>query len=604
MTSSHTGLESRSRCTLATVLLMVAATPLLGAVPTALWLPEGAKLHLSVAEFQQSKSLFDKTGVGRCLKDPALEPFWQDLPRQLRQQARAGLFGLLWVDLGVDWARFAEIPRGEVAWGVIAWKERPVALLMADVTGQKEQVDQLRREIDEAMAKKGISKQEQQLEGTTLSIYSLPQQANTPRQTLVCFVRKDFFVATENLEFAQSILGQVGVERKDSLATNEAYQKVMLDCRKVFTDRPTASLYMVPLDLVELLHQVAQEHEADAGPSSDVLRNQGFGAVKATGALINIGAGASDFRFVASIYAPQPWVKSMQMVDLRNDRFSPAPWVFADSASCNVMNIHAASVYKNLSSFFDEIVANGAEGTWNDVLESLRDEPDGPRLDLNTEIFEFLAGPAIVLESESLPVTPDSPRVLLAIRSTDEKALAAGIKKAMQDDPVIENRTIGETTVYYSMSRERKDVPLWIMAVANGHLFMTTDFSILTPVLERTAAEPLADDAMFRLSVEPLMKGTFADVSATVFYRLDRWLQVRYELLRAGKSRSANRSLTGMINSFLGGEPLDEQKPTVDGSKLPPFEQVRKHFGILAAAVKTTDTGWIVTGHVLPMSGQ
>ena len=50
-------------------------------------------------------------------------------------------------------------------------------------------------------------------------------------------------------------------------------------------------------------------------------------------------------------------------------------------ASLTMLNLHAPSVYGNLGPFFDEVVADKAWGTWDDLLAALRDDEDGPQLD-------------------------------------------------------------------------------------------------------------------------------------------------------------------------------------------------------------------------------
>jgi hypothetical protein len=291
----------------------------------------------------------------------------------------------------------------------------------------------------------------------------------------------------------------------------------------------------------------------------------------------------------------------MQMIDLRPGQLPELPgWVDDTNSSCWLVNLHAESVFSNLGPFIDEVVADGVEGTWEEILESLREDEDGPRLDLNTEIFAHLPGPATVIASESRPVNPDSPQIVLAIKSSDEEALAAGIKKAMQDDPLIKNRRIGGTTVYYALSQDREDLPLWILAVARGHLLMATDFSALSPILEQAGSTPLSQDPLYQQSFESLDAVTTDALSGFIYYRLAPWLEVRYELLRAGQVITPTKTLPGMINGFLGGEPIDQQEPALDGSKLPPFEKVSAYFGILGAAVATNDTGGLVVGHLRP----
>ena len=108
----------------------------------------------------------------------------------------------------------------------------------------------------------------------------------------------------------------------------------------------------------------------------------------------------------------------------------------------------------------------------------------------------------------------------------------------------------------------------------------------------------LAKDAAFQRAEASWKKDLPADASTVTFYRLDRWVEVRYELLRMGKKISSLKSLSGMLNGFFGGEPIEEGKPELDGSKLPPFNQVRKYFGTFEAAVVTVEKGWLMSGHV------
>ena len=288
----------------------------------------------------------------------------------------------------------------------------------------------------------------------------------------------------------------------------------------------------------------------------------------------------------------------MQMIDLRNGVLQLESWIDQQVSSCSLLNLHATSVYGNLGPFFDEVVANGAVGTWSDILSDLRDAEDGPRLDLEKEILAFLSGPAVVIEKEALPVTPTSPQVLLAIKSNDEASLRAGIKKGMNGDPLILQKDVGGTKCYYSVSQDNKEELLWIICVFQSHLLMANDFGILTPILQRTAGPPLSEDADLKRAEASWKEDLSADASTITFYRLDRWAEVRYELLRTGQKVSSRRSLGGMLNAFLGGEPMEDKKPEMDGSKLPPFAQIRKYFGTVEAAAVTVEQGWLLSGHV------
>ncbi len=569
-----------------------------GALPSAQWLPADVKLHFSIVDYPVSKPLFDQTGVGRLLKDEGMRPFLKDFPRQLRQRARASWLGLMWVDLGVDWSQFQNVASGEVAWAVFDVDGAPATLLCADVTGQDAEVKRLQGEITAAMSKQGISATREDVEGTTLTVYHLPKRGELEAGSLVYFIREGVFVAVRQLDLARRMVKRVGVEQQDNLSGLASYQQVMRECRAAAQGEPHALLYTVPFDCVELMHKVAEQKKIEVDATPELYRSQGFDALSAIGATVYFGGPQADMQFIAAIYAPKPWSKSMQMIDLRNGALQLETWIGSKVAACSVLNLHADSVYANLAPFFDEVIAKGVEGTWGDILAALRDDEDGPRLDLNKEVLAYLAGPALVLEVETLPVTPESPQVVLAAKASDETKLQAGLKKAMQDDPLISTRDIAGTTCYYSTSQDDKDALLWIMCVAHGHLYMANDFDIVSTILQNKVESPLADDAAFQAAQTLWKQQLPGEPSGIAFYRLDSWMQVRYELLRVGRSIVSRKSLSGMINNFLGGEPIEEEKPTLDGSKLPPFEQIRQYLGTLDASLTTVESGWLLVGHI------
>ncbi|MFW6170163.1 MAG: hypothetical protein ACODAD_06710 [Planctomycetota bacterium] len=586
------------RLSMALGLVLFSRSFCLGGLPTSDWLPADVKFHLSIVDYPSSKPLFERTGLGKLLRDQALDPFLEDLSDQLRSRARTTWPGLMSVDLGVDWKRFASVPSGEVAWAVLDVDDSPAALFLADVTAKAEEVDSVRDEIATIMAERDAEVQQIEVDGTTLTLYELPRRGETQAARLVHFVRNDFFVATHHVELAKRIVSRIGVEQTDNLSGSKSYRHVLEQCRNASKAEPQAVLYAVPFDCLDLAHQVAMERDVEIKQSPAIYRELGFDALKAVGVTIVVGETESDFRFQASLYAPKPWSKSMRMLDLRNGLGAWEHWIDQEVAACWSLNLHVASVYQNMGPFFDEVVAGGAEGAWEEVLIALREDEYGPQIDLEKEVFTFLQGPAVVIEKESLPVNPESPRVLLAIKTTDQSALRAGIKKAMQDDPLILKRDIGDTPCYYSVSQDDKDKLLWIICVAQGHLFMANDFDILTPVLQRNGGPPLVEQPDFMEAREYWNEKLSKEASASAFYRLDRWVEVRYELLRAGKRVSPRRTFIGMLSGFLGGELMAADEPSIDGSKLPPFSQVREYFGTLSAAFATLDSGWIVCGRV------
>ena len=308
---------------LSCLVLLATTTVGRGEVTSANWLPAETKLHFSVVDYPTARPLFEQTGVGQLLRDEAMLPFLKDVPRQLRARAGASWLGLMWVDLGVDWERFAEVPSGEVAWSVFDVDGRPTAMLCADVAGKGQQVQQLRDEIAAAMKRQQVEAQQVELDGTTITRYELPARDNMGATTLVHFVRADTFIATHDEELAKRMIPRVGVEQPDNLSGLASYQHVLKQCNEAAQADAHAVLYLVPFDCIEMTYRVAEERDVETERSPEVYRSQGFDALAAIGATFHLKEADSDFRFIASLFAPKPWSKSMQMID----SFAMALWL-------------------------------------------------------------------------------------------------------------------------------------------------------------------------------------------------------------------------------------------------------------------------------------
>ncbi len=577
--------------------LGVWALPCRGGVPMADWLPADVKFHLSVADYPTAKPLFDQTKLGQLLADAAMKPFLDGLPDQLKTRAQDSWFGLMWVDLGVPWERLGSAASGELSWAVFEVEKAPASVLLADVTGKRQEVAQLEGQIVAAMAKHQVVPKRLAVQGVQVTLYELPQRGKVEATTLVHCVASDVFMATRQLDVLKRLIPRVGREQPDNVIGLATHQHVMSECRKAAKSDPHATLYLVPFDCLDMMSTVAAERDVEVERTPEVYRTQGFDALSAIGASIVIKQGENDFSFFASLYAPKPWSKSMKMFDLRNGPLDLASWVDQKLSSCSILNLHAASVYGNLGPFFDEVVAQ-VEGSWDDILYDLREVADGPHLDLEKEILQYLESPALVIENDTLPVTPDSPQVMLAIKLRDDEKLAAGLRKGMGNDPLIKQKKVAGATCYYAISDIDPKQVLWIFCVARGYLLMANDFALLTPILEEKTGAPLADDPAFQKAAASRQSDLPAQASTVSFYRLDRWARVRLELLRNGERIPEHRSLGGMLNSFLGGMPAEEPEEQLDGSKLPPFEQIQKYFGTFEAGAVTGDKGWFMSGHV------
>ena len=115
----------------------------------------------------------------------------------------------------------------------------------------------------------------------------------------------------------------------------------------------------------------------------EVLRNQGIGAVKGVGGFLDFAAEGYEMVHRTAVYAPLPYEKSMKMLVLPNgDDLAPQPWVPRDIATYTTLYFDIANAFDNFGSLFDELFGEGERGAWEDIKQSLKEDPNGPQIDL------------------------------------------------------------------------------------------------------------------------------------------------------------------------------------------------------------------------------
>jgi hypothetical protein len=83
----------------------------------------------------------------------------------------------------------------------------------------------------------------------------------------------------------------------------------------------------------------------------------------------------------------------------------------------------------------------------------------------------------------------------------------------------------------------------------------------------------------------------------------EKWM-LAYELFRQGKLPEADMPLAQVLNGMLNDSTEGEtRKPLFDGSKLPPFDIVRRYLGTGGIMATSDRDGWLIVGFSLTKNG-
>jgi len=320
---------------------------------------------------------------------------------------------------------------------------------------------------------------------------------------------------------------------------------------------------------------------------------------------------------------------------------APAAWVPRDVAGWAALQWDVQTAFGSAESLVDDIV--GDKGVFDDVIASLKEDPDGPQIDVEKDLVACLGKRVSVITDHVEPVGTDCERIVIAMETADEARVAATIAKVMDADsdmqkieiaghaawelidhsmaiPKLEVETPGGAVAHADhdsgdeahrrrqrlRDKEERLLPHSTVTVAKGHLLIASHRDILERLLTSDGgAESLASAADYAAVQTEL--GTFvsAATAARAFGRDEESVRPTYDLLRQGNMPKSKSLLGQMLNDMLGdGKPGTVREQKIDGSTLPEFDVVRRYFGTSGLAMESRSQGWYVVGVSLPRSPQ
>ena len=397
---------------------------------------------------------------------------------------------------------------------------------------------------------------------------------------------------------------------------------------------PSIRWYIYPLGYAEATRAATPPEKRRKGKTIiEIMRNQGYAAFQGVGGYVDVSADGYQILHRTAVFAPPPYTESMKMFVFPNGKdFTPQPWVGRDVATYFTVYVDILNAFDNFGPLYDEIM--GEKGLWKQTLEGMSTDPSGPQIDLRKELIANLGQRVTMVADYNLPITTTSERLLWAIETKDEAAVAKALEKCVKNDPTIKKREIAGHVVWEIVEEEdtgvpqlkvdvptltpKKDdgkakpdekdddqekeshfLPHGAITVAHGQLFIASHIDFLVKTLK-----PLAENS--RLATQPEFQQvwdlTFGKLgvkqqSSRSFSWTDRAVQPTYELIRQGKMPQSESLLGRTLNSLAApGKKGAPRRQRIDGSKLPDFDVVGKALGPSTAAMTSEENGWFIKG--------
>ncbi|MGD0654612.1 MAG: hypothetical protein ABSA16_09730 [Thermoguttaceae bacterium] len=619
-------------------------------------LPDTTRGFLAITNVDTLNEHYNNTQLGKLTADPKMEEFTKDVRRQFDKRWSA-----VHARLGLTLDDLKEVSGGEVCVALIEPVENTSALaIVIDATGKLPQahelMDRVKKNLTEQGGKRTVLKVDEcpdpviqfempiPPEEQDAASSNLPAAGATESKSAVAAKDKpkpriSYYVLTgnmlgaaDNLDVMQGILSRLAGKKGGTLSEVEGFKKVLERCK---TDIPGVTpqirWFMYPLGYAAAARAAQPPEQRRKGKSIlEVMRNQGVGAIQGIGGYASFSTEGFDLVHRTTVYAPLPYKNAMKMLVLLNGKdYTPQKWVPREIATYSTLYFDVLNAFDNFGPLFDELYGSGDSGEWADVLRQEKDDPNGPRIDLREELFKKLGQRVSMLTDYELPITTTSERLLFAIESTDDVAVAKALQKWFGNDPTAKRREIDGHVIWEIVENEGPemetpevslgDVPDLVpqakrkktnqqnimphaaATVFDGNLFIASHLDFLLKVLRSN--DPLVKDVDYQLVCETINQMIPQDKCARIFSRTDEEYRTTYEMIKQNKMPESESMFAQFLNALFGeGKKGAARQPKIDGSKLPDYEVARHYLSPAGMQITAEKDGWFLKGFTLNMT--
>lgn len=604
------------------------AAPLVGnaAKPSDYLFPMTSKAYFSVPDANALEQKFDATQLGQMLKDPAVSDFAEDLRAQITQKLDESS-----VRLGISWNDLVQVSRGEISLAIAQPGNQPAAhatLGIVNVTGNEEAATALIARVGQNLAQQhGAKASPATIAGVTATKHAIPAKEGVHAARDVYYlIHQGLLIAGDHEAELAAMIGR-WEKGQGSLAAHKPYVEALKRVA-VQGNQHQVKWFVDPLGYAEIARHLDTTSRPRKSDLVAVLQRQGFGAVQGIVGVVQVGVPQYDILHRTYVYAPGPYEKAAKMLDFpTSPRLEPLPFV-PENVSLNAdFRWNVKNAFEASKPLIDDVAE---DQIFEAVLESLRDDPLGPQIDLRKDLIAHLGDRVAVFSDVVTPITPTSERLAAAIELKNAQAVNAALEKSMAKDPnAVKELAEGGHPIWRIQNPEEDpslqepEIPAfggfggddddkekepreklfdqWALTVWQSYLIVSNDYTLLKAVVEGKQ-QPLSTTADFKAVEKALdalqMQG--GDETGRLFNRNAESFRSTWELVRTGKMPESQTLLGKFLNRALGPKEKGVvRKQEIDGSKMPQFETVQKYFAPSGTRIFADGNGWFATGGVL-----
>lgn len=585
--------------------------------------PDSSAAVVWIADGDRLAQQWEHTQLYFLAKDPAFSPFFEEQRQAIEQR----LIDAGW-RLNVKPADLANFTTGQIG---LAWLElpdstrKPFAMaLIADVDDAKGPNAQLLGKIEDELVARKATKALLSHQGIEIAKFTLPKRAGAilPDDGYYA-IASGQFLSTDDEGLMKDLISRIKGENVAGKVIAE--DPVFLAGRQKaeITGEGQIEYFVRPLGIARVLRSIGGKRSKSNADMLAVLQNQGFDAIQCVCGEISLGLEALDISHHGYVLAECPLPKSAAVLDFPNKASHDIPSFVGNNISALLtINWNASEAFWKVEGLVDELA--GAPGVFHEVIEGIKVDPNGPRIDIEKEVLPHITNDIYSI-SDNKPgaADVDSRRNLIALRLINAAAMAKVLDRAMKNEPDAEPIDYKGHLIWKVVHREDEEVTdlaadfgggfggpppaanaqpqpwlsNWAITVYDDYLMFASHAEMIEQAIEQAQSgneSPLVDESDYRRVTQAIAEQFGSDdSSAWQVVRTNIAYRVQYELFREGKLMDSQSMLASILDRLLQNE--DEMRgkaQALDGQKLPPYEQVAKFLQPMGMVVRSTDSGW------------
>jgi len=565
---------------LAAFLSLGASLAMGGHVPALRLLPRKTLAYLHVPSVPDLVWAFQQTNTGRMVVDPQIQPFVQGL-----FQAADNALAIVKEKTGLSLSEIAAIPQGEITVALVPLDDIQGAdavgvIAMVDCGDSIASARKFADTIHEAMRNSGYDGREEEVDGTTISIY---QRGAADASPFVSMERENTMVICSNVEAAKQILARWTEGHKDNLAQNRKFTTIMDRCRGTRDEEPHITFYADPIALAT---QVTRDNMA-AQLGLRILPALGLDGVKAVGGSMVMATEDFDGIFHLHLLLGFPKSGVLELLALESGDDTPPRWVPNDISAYTSFHWNFDDMYVRGTKLWDSFQGDGfAERTLNSRAMQMLG------VNLEQDLLPAITGRIVDVNWFERPARLGiGQQSLFGIQLRDPTAFAEVFHKIADHlDKQFERKNYSGTTYYRLAGDPDKDNPRPVpcfMLLDDWFLFSTYP-AILEHILSSRDDDSnrLASALDYKLIAGKIARQSGGDRPAMLtFERPDEAWKWLYEMASSDQVRSTLRDRSATSQFFTA---LNDG---LSKNALPPWEAISKYLAPTGSMITGDESG-------------